>query len=290
MSIFQKIGESLRNKKYIHPHLDGNNTDYRKYIILTYQRSGSNFLVDLLKSHPHIVSFSGILGKGKLGFGYTGYPQTNFTSTIKYRDNHPLHFLDKRVFRRYSPEIKAVGFKVDYDCQFPELLNYIRNHPEIRIIHLIRKNFLDIYISEMIVKKTKKWHAVSSTFADIVEATKTSSRIRLVEDQNVPILEEDFKIRISCEDCIKEFKKIEEYSMKYKDFFHNNEVLSVWYQNLTHDIKHETSRILSFLGVENKNLNSRFIKINHKTHKEIISNYDEVKEKLIGTKWESFVF
>ena len=140
MSIFLKISEFFQNSKYTNEHLKGNNKSYQKFIILTYRRTGANYFLDLLRSHSAIVAYATLFENGKLGFVYPGYPNPRSKQTLEYRDKYPREFLKKRIFRNFNENIKAVGFKMVYKTGHPQILEYIRTLPEVKIIHLQRRN------------------------------------------------------------------------------------------------------------------------------------------------------
>ena len=87
---------------YPFPHLDDNNTDYKKYIILGSERTGSSYLVELLKSHPSVISFNELFLDNCSIFNYLGYPHIEDKKLIEYRDQQPVEFLNNIVFKPYK--------------------------------------------------------------------------------------------------------------------------------------------------------------------------------------------
>jgi len=286
--MFLKISEHFRNSKYTNEHLNGNNRTYQKFILLTYRRTGANYLLDLLRSHPDIVAFATMFEYGKLVYVYPGYPSLHCKKTLKYRDKYPFEFLKKRVFRNYSHNIKAVGFKMVYETRHPEVLEYIKNKMDIKVIHLQRKNLLRVYLSDTIASTTNTWHILSKEHEQFVKDIGAESRVRIIEKNDLPVSADDFKIALKYKDCLKEFIKISNYTKKFKNYFKPEQVLNIYYEDLLVNFNEEIRKVQDFLGVEYRVLTSRFIKINRKKLSDTISNYTELKEKFAGSKWEVF--
>lgn len=288
MGILDKISGLRDNAKYTNEHLKGNNHEYQKFIVLTYRRSGANFFLDLLRSHPQIVAYAGLFEKDKVAFFYTGYPPVDCKSTLKYRDKYPVEFLQKRVFGTYSDAIKSVGFKIIYELKQQQVLEYLRAMPDLKIIHLQRKNLLRLHLSDKIAATTNKWHAVSKEHEQWVNAVGDGQRGRLVDDPQHSILPDDLKITLNYQECLKEFEKITRLRNEFKGFFMQQSLLDVYYEDLLTNLSTETTKVLSFLNVENQDLNSRFLKINNKKISDLITNYAQLKNEFAGSEWAQF--
>lgn len=63
---------------------------YQKFLVLTRARTGSNFLISLLQSHPEIRAFEEIFTrqKRKINWGYAKYPRSS--EVLKMREEEPL--------------------------------------------------------------------------------------------------------------------------------------------------------------------------------------------------------
>ena len=288
MNILLKISEGLQNSKYTHPHLNGENDSYQKFFLLTYRRCGANYFLDLLRSHPNIVSFAGLYEKNKLGFSYPGYPQVSDKRTVRYRDHYPIEFLKKRIYRNYSSEIKAVGFKLIYETRHPSVLEYLKQSEDVKLIHLQRRNLLRVHLSDMIAKKTQKWHVLSKEHEQEIKKIDAESFISYSHEKKDTILPDEFKIELLYENCISEFEKITQLIEHFQKFFSKNKVHVIYYEDLIENLEEETRKVQEFIGVENKALTSRFIRINNKKLSDVISNYYELKEKFNGSPWEKF--
>ena len=79
------------------------------------------------------------------------------------KQDNPVDFLDKLVFREMPQYISAVGFKLFYyhaqKGKEQAVWDYLKDAKEIKIIHLKRKNILKTYVSQEIALKTDNWIA-----------------------------------------------------------------------------------------------------------------------------------
>ena len=288
MSIFYKIVEPFYNPKYSNENLNGNNTSYQKFIVLTYKRTGSNYFLDLLRSHHKIVSFGSLYGRKSPAFLYPGYPPVTCKKTLNYRNNHPIKFLEKKVFRNYSKNIHAVGFKLNYENNYQGVMEYLKNIPNLKVIHLLRRNLLRLYLSDMIAANINKWHAINKEHLQFTRDIGAESRVQIIEEVNKSVLPDNFSIELKYEDCLVEFINISNYIKKFQNCLNPDQTLVVYYEDLLINQGEEMRKVLSFLGVDNLLLTSRFVKINNKKLSMIISNYFELKKKFANSEWELF--
>lgn len=288
MSFLNIITNHISNPKYTHEHLNGNNLSYQKFILLTYKRTGSNYLSDLLRSHPQIVSFGSLFGKKNPAFLYPDYPSVTCKKTLKYRNHKPIEFLEKNVFRNYHQSIKAVGFKMNYDSNFMEVFEYLKYMKDLKVIHLIRNNYLKIYLSDMVASYLKKWHAINKEHKQFIEYTGTESRVLSIEKNDESILKDDFHLELKYEDCLNEFIKIKNHVENFRKYFTPEQTLELYYEDLLNNPIDKANQIMSFLNADQLELTSRFVKMNNKKSSEIISNFYELKKQFSGTEWEVF--
>lgn len=283
-----KILEFRNNSKYTNSHLNGSNENYMQFILLTYRRTGSNHLLDLLRSHPDIVAFSGLYEDKKLGFTYPGYPAFTDKATLNYRNFFPLDFLKSRIFRKYCDNVKAVGFKVIYEIRFKSVLKYLQSLPNLKVIHLQRNNLLEIVISDLLAKKTGIWHIVDNDCRNDAVKAGLDSKAKFVNKGTNAETLNGIRINIDYDYCLGEFRKIDNLRRRFDSVFHQNNMLHLSYDELMANPQQTCSRVLNFLEVEQRELSSRFFKINNLPKSGIVINYDSLKKKFEGTEWYSF--
>ena len=154
--------------------------DYQKFIVLSLPRSGSNYLIHFLNSHPNITSYGEPFQPNFL----LGNPSRTifenplfFTIYRHFRNRYPIFFLNHVIFKKYPSTISAVGFKIFYEHadsgKLQHVWSFLKEIPGLKIIHLIRQNILKSYISLLIALRTGEFISCSNT------SRKQQSKIKL---------------------------------------------------------------------------------------------------------------
>jgi LPS sulfotransferase NodH len=231
---------------------------YVKFVLIGEERIGSNFLQLLLNSHKAIICYGEIFNpneeirKGAIRLGRS-----------IYNDENPIEYLEQMVFKNYDKNIQAVGFRLFYSHAKGDnwniLWQYLKEN-DIKIIHMKRKNLLDRYISLQFAKNTGIW----------IEYNE--------EKMNH---ENDKTIFIDVSDCVQNFYKTEMIQSEVDDYFNNSNKAIIFYEDLCAYPKGEPDRIQKFLETEPHDLNSPTKKQQNKKKREIIQNYDELKQLFI---------
>ncbi|MHA1381530.1 MAG: sulfotransferase domain-containing protein [Candidatus Helarchaeota archaeon] len=283
-----------------------------KFVILSTQRSGTSFLRLYLNSHPQIRCHGEIfLRKYGAKDGFPEYCKTSFGRRLLYslRINELLldgffnEFFYNSSFsgpwtsmynwHEYQPRTKlqqekAVGFKLMYNQIEPDSLRYkklpipvkliyrrintipiLKNYlilNNFNIMHLIRKNPIRIEVSKLISRKTGVHHVVAK--------------------QNIVV-----KVFVDPTTIVSKCQNILDEQDKYRKYFAKNPYLEISYEEFIANKTEITRKILNFLGVDDiGTLNSPFIRTNPGRLKDIISNYDDIKQVLKNTSFEKYLY
>ena len=127
------------------------------FVVLSTQRSGSTWVVDMLNSHPRVLAQSELFMHGGEGHPRWGgdrellYWQTFIADKGGGRVARPYwlwHYLGRAFSAR--PGIDAVGFKLMYSqlTRISKPLMPALWLKRARIIHLMRRNALDVVLSK----------------------------------------------------------------------------------------------------------------------------------------------
>jgi len=246
------------------------------FVLLSTQRSGSTWVVDMLNSHPAVTAYSELLlenASGKPEWG--GAKDLDFWNDY-YRTEHARRsgvtrreILYDYLDQVYAPRTNCsvIGFKLMYGQfgAYPELLEYMKRR-EIKIVHLIRGNLLDILLS-------KESASLRDIFHSRVEEQSSKISIHLDTRQLVKQLETQLG------DTEKARKTFQGTVLSY---------MEVLYEDLVSDTA-RFDHILRFLGVSNTRamLNSSLKKLNRAPHRDLIENYESVETVLRGTRFET---
>ena len=238
------------------------------FVVLSTQRSGSTWVVDMLTSHPRVVAYSELFmhgGEGKPKWGQEqDLPYWQTYSRDKRRLTKPYwlwHYLGEAY--RERPGIDAVGFKLMYSqlSRISRPLMPALWMKRVRIIHLTRENALDVVLSkEAGAARQGRLHAREG---DQVEQV----RVRLETD--------DLMRRMTLHEravagARVRFKRV---GLPYRE---------VVYEDLAAD-ESGFAELFEFLGVEPAPVTSSLQKLNPSAHEELIENYGEVRDALADT-------
>ena len=241
-SYFRILRASVKKTNY---SIFGND-DYKKFIIITHARTGSNLLMSYLDSHNRIEA------KGELFRNLQG------KSSLELWNN---------FFSKKNKKVNNVGFKLFYSHPFHttdrDVWKFILEDPDIRIIHLVRENKLRLYVSSLIARKTSKW------------TRKSNNKISLAEKQ----------IEIDFDSFCSRLDKIREYENQTRINFKNHQFLEISYEELVSDKKNTMSRVFEFLQVKTSKFKSDYKKQNSETLRDLILNYDEFVERINETEY-----
>lgn len=157
-----------------------------KHFIYTGSRSGSNYLVNLLNAHPQITNYGEVMGEWTVPYklhSRIGLGGKSMLDYLNFIYTNPLFFyaaqfyaVNERVWKgkplnfKHWNQIKTLGIK-DFHMHFCNekkyLWSFFKDHDEILIINLYRKNLLNKFISLKMLSVT---HVVRRD-----EATKTEN-------------------------------------------------------------------------------------------------------------------
>ena len=251
-------------------------TPPRRFVVLSTQRSGTTWVIDMLNSHPSVSAYGELFvldGKGRPPWGARDMP---FWET--YRKHHavnghsdPEDLIIRYLDRLYAPRsaIKAIGFKLMYGQSgaHPDVLDYLRARGA-SVIHLIRRNYLDIIISkETAVLRNLFSARDSQPVAKVKIRLDPANLIKRIEEQQ---REPGIGRRL-----------LSAAGLRY---------VEVYYEDLAAE-KRAFGSLLSFLGIAGgaDALRSVMRKLNSEPQREILSNYEAVRQALEGTAYREFL-
>lgn len=239
-----------------------------KFILLTTQRSGSTWVMDVLGRQQNIRSIEEVfLSREDTAFTVVGsrcerwmhylqqYPRAQ---SCFLRPWYLFKYLNSVVYEPSSERNSAVGFKLMYNQLYRNqaILLYAIRH-RIRVIHLIRRNVLSQALSVV----NHQDNEINHSYEEIeLPATHYNP------DQVLAIMESIEQQRRFASRVLK-FSGLETKTVYYEDLCEGSDAF--------HDL-------LSYIGSkyqENAHI-SPFKRINDKSHRAHIRNYDEIASLL----------
>lgn len=248
------------------PHTSGHTTHYRKFIILTAPRCGSNHLSCLLHSHPELVSVGEAFCLEKV-WGSPAKPQLDsgwFWKPI--RDLFPRLFLRAMIYHAYPGGVRAVGFRMFYHHldHFGSIREMLGLDRSVAVIHLKRRNMMENLVSLTVARKTGHWSS-----------------------QTAPAVRPE-RVRLTFSECTAHFAYLTAKQAEYDAVFSGHPKLTVYYEDLVRHPGRETARIEDFLGVSHRVLTSPLVKQSAYPLPRTVKNYRELKHRFAKTEWSAF--
>lgn len=262
-----------------------------KHLILTNGRSGSNYLVTLLNSHPQITNYGEVLGNWTLPYKINnnirfGNPWFNdYQNYLDYIYSSQFFFYSSQLYSVYArikkrqstnfklySKIKSIGIK-DFSINFDrrKITNYLQNNEDILIINLYRKNSLKRLVSLQAMHNT-----------GVIASTK--------QDKN-----QNLKIYLSPEQIIHQMQTFEQEKKEQFAMIESipeSRLMNISYEEYFADTKLQNNinqEILNFLKVDNINLEGKHKKILSSSLADLLENYDEIYEILSDTEYAKYL-
>lgn len=246
-----------------------------RFVLLSTQRSGSTWVVDMLNSHPGVVAYTELFIHGaSTRTKWAGEKDIEFWQVLVKKEGSPKGRLGRtrllwdylgQVYRD-RPGVDAVGFKLMYSqlqVSKPLVPALVLRRP--RVVHLVRRNGLDIVLSKETGAARGALHARSGEQVAAIS-------VRLPTDDLLERLEAHDR---AVEKARRRFQRLR---LPY---------LEIAYEDLVREQAQGFERIFDFLGVPGTGeLSSSLQKLNPTSHEQVIENYDEVRELLTGTRFE----
>ena len=247
-----------------------NKTPNTRFVILTSQRSGSTWLVSLLNQLNETTAYGELFLPRKhqkdwdADFAYPRFVEVR-SQKKGMRPVQVFRYLDTV----YQPS-GAVGFKLMYSQLFhyPELLIYFWAH-RVQVIHLVRRNPLDLVISQVLKRKLQTSHRLSGDAPpqDVQIEINPQTLIRKLRTRQRKIKRGQWLLRLS---------GLRSMEIGYEDLQKDPSV----FQSLCRFLSIQTETVMP---------ESRFQKVRLESQGQIIKNYSEVKKVLEGTHFNSYL-
>jgi LPS sulfotransferase NodH len=251
-----------------------------RFVLLSTQRSGTSWFMERLARHPHVGGYGEVLLRGVEG--WSNWPpgaadRPFFTTYLKERDTASSRLRWHRDLFRYLDYLyeprhnfRAIGFKLMYPqvIRHPEILVYLRAR-QVRVLHLLRTNLLDIVLSREAMKARRFVHA------------------------RTPEQQETVRIHVDIAHLLRGLARLEGERRIAKLILRAIDVTAheVTYESLLEDDAC-LADALRFLGIgvdSVESLSAVMLRLAPQSHRASIDNYDEVEAKLLGTRFFAYL-
>ena len=264
--------------------------DYVRFIILSGARTGSNMLASSLNSSPEIICFRELFNftaKRFIDFNVDGYDRFS-ADDRDLRNQDYRRFLRERIFCPHSEDIQAVGFKMPYDhfWGYEDLLPWLADDEQLRVVHLERRNILRTFVSFRIARSTQHWvsdirprssqkAALHRILSELRRPVRTARR--LLRPKEPAVRGSRPTLVLSPEECRFFFRKVEWDANYYGNLFARHPTHSICYEDIVEQRDATHASLQQFLNVEPRPLAELTRHQNPQPLAELIENYDELR-------------
>lgn len=233
------------------------------FVIAAGPRSGSTLLQTLLNSHPNVVCMHELLLKSGGKSRFRRYNVGRRGELIALRKRNMGAFLQAVLKEPQPPWVQAIGFKAMYvqprdAAARVETWKVLGEVDGLRVIWLDRNSVRRV-ISFAIARKTGHWIGQQTKEPIAIDPDYVLRRLRFEERE----------------------------AEKARRAIQGVPVLNVQFESLVEDPPSTLGGVQEFLGVRQRSLQSSLSRQNPRSLKEMVANYDDVRDALLGTKWES---
>lgn len=220
----------------------------KHYAIIAQMRVGYQLLTNLLGSHPDVLALGEIFVDSK-----------DVRTDSMFGTNIPIYTINenpvlyiKNNIDKYAEShgYKITGFKLNYRQQ--DLWSVVKDW---KVIHLTRKNLLDRIISEKLAMQEQNWNF-----------HEYSGRFNLSAHE----------LNLYCEDSIFTGNTVDQFFNPFK----------LYYEDLAYNTEETIAKVLEYLELEPKPLNTIMKKQRTKSQSAYIANYKELYSELMSSKSE----
>lgn len=223
-------------------------TNYKRFIILARSRVGSNLLTSYLNFHPSISA------EGEI---FQRLNEKNYSEILL------------KVFSKQPLYIRARGFKIFYyhpnDDDTQEIWRLLGNIKDLHVIHLKRRNILRTLISQKLAENQDTW---VKTATDNVNSHKS--------------------VEFGKEGLERAFKQTRLWESNGEARFQHHPFLTVYYEDLVNELASTMKKVYSFLSLRYVQPKTFLKKQNPEALRELLQNYDRLKQAFYGTEWQEF--
>jgi len=229
-------------------------SDYTRFILLGYPRTGSSYLAIGLQSCRGVEMHHEIFRASKRPYCQRGSSFEAIFST----------FTDLRW-----PWIKAVGAKVFYEHLSEDEWQHFVEHQEFKILHLLRRNRLRTLISLDIAMGNQQWNC---------------------SDNNELIPTKEKRVFLDPNSVFSRIEQLEQLEKIARMRFKRHAILELYYEDMIVTPEATFEKISTFLNIPR----IEFSKISMKKQNPeplqiLLTNYHDIEAALRATKYEEYL-
>ena len=265
----------------------------QRHVILTLGRSGSNTLTDMLNQSPQVLNYGEVLGdwtqirRLQRRTGLFRRSDAAYLDWILYARHFAFFANAARSLGRWRSgdtgaikrlrDIRTIGIKeFSLNLRRAGLGDYIANHPDLKVVGLVRENVVDRLVSNLRMSRNGVLYVREGDGADVRAAAGRALRVEPAEMLRhlVVIEEENADLRAMLDRVPEGARLVIRYEDLFRDEASRDAVLRAAFE---------------FLGVTPVATRVRMRKIIQRPVRDLIENFDECLEATKGTRFEAML-
>jgi len=262
----------------------------QRHVLINHGRSGSNYFVNLINSHPSAVNYGEVLGEWTLSSRLIRDRLFKDKDRAEYLDwvtQSRSYFFAAHVYSffarlRSGQRPHFTGLSADTTVGIKEfyvnferfgLLDYLHKNNDIKVIYLIRKNLLQRYLSlkhmeQTGINKVRRAQSSAALESLSLDIPEMLSGLAILKSETERL-----------EKLVAELPEERVFRIDYEEYFSCQEEERIRTQQ---DLQ-------IFLGIKPVRLVSEHKKILGGKSKETIKNFDDVRAALLDTEFARYV-
>jgi hypothetical protein len=190
---------------------------------------------------------------------------------LALRRRDPIAYFDRIYGRVAEAGAAAFGFKLHYMDGYvrPRFVEHLASLPELRVLHLKRRDRLARYLSQELAKRTGTW---------VVSRAHGGSECGPA----------DPSIELAPAACEEDFRSHAGFERVYDAVFSHAAPLELVYEDLSVDPTTSALRVQEFLGVVPTVLQPWTTRQSRRPLRDQIGNWSELVEHFASTPWRTF--
>lgn len=256
---------------------------YRRFVVVSYPRSGTHLLRTSLESHPDVVC--------QAEFFNSDSPQLPYPLSTPTRE-----ILDAWIFPPFPATVKRAGFVLQaYHPRALKAFPGIRANPAwddvwprlaamegLLVIHLERRNLLRRHLSHCMSRQTGIWHSWDRRRVERI------SHLAPPPPEQVGNEPPRQSVEIDPDRLFEDFHEVECWRRFAAEALGSHPSLTVTYEELCGEYTEACRRVQRFLGVREIDLEPAVRKLESRPLRDVIRNFHQLEAAFRGTEWESF--
>ncbi|XVF59444.1 hypothetical protein PTKIN_Ptkin07bG0276400 [Pterospermum kingtungense] len=241
----------------------------RFFAIISMQRSGSGWFETLLNSHINVSS------NGEI---FSVMDRRKNISTIM-QTLERVYNLDWFTSASKNECSAAVGFKWMLNQglieHHREIVEYF-NHRGVSAIFLFRRNLLRRMVSVLANSYDRSAKILNGTHKSHVHSPEEAAALS------------SYKPTINSTSLVSDLKEVEMAAARALEYFNSTRHMVLFYEDLVTKCT-KLKDVQEFLGLPQRELTSRQVKIHKGSLSDFVNNWDDVNKTLNGTEYENFL-